>query len=199
MKEQRRSKTGKTLEKEKKQPIIKEKGDVIMDALKCIETRASIRAYETYKMDEADIKKILKAGFEAPSAMNRRPYEFIVNTDNAFWKDYVNDKPTCLTASEASLTVLIVGDSNKNPTQEFFIEDCSAITENMLLAATALGYGSLWAGIKFGSPFYNRLIEDFSLPAGYLPIALLIFGKGKESKKQVERYEEAKIHYGRKF
>ncbi len=170
-----------------------------MDALECIAKRASIRAYGPYRMSEGDIKKILKAGFEAPSAMNRRPYEFIINTDNAFWKDYAEEKPTCLTAGDASLTVLIVGDSNKNPTQEFLLEDCSAIAENMLLASTALGYGSLWAGIKFGSPFYERLIKDFSLPEGYLPIALLIFGKGKEGKKQVDRYEEAKIHYGRKF
>ncbi len=170
-----------------------------MDALECIEKRTSIRAYDEFKMSEEDIKKILKAGFEAPSAMNRRPYEFIVNTDNAFWKDYEKEKPTCLTAASASLTVLIVGDSNKTSTQEFLVEDCSAITENMLLAATALGYGSLWAGIRFGSDFYNRLIKDFTLPEGYMPISLLIFGKGKENKSQPDRYEEAKIHCGRKF
>ncbi len=170
-----------------------------MNTLDCIAARRSIRAYIKSEMKEEDIKKILKAGFEAPSAMNYRPYEFIVNTDNAFWKDYTKEKPTCAIAATASLTVLIVGDSNKNPTQEFLIEDCSAITENMLLAATELGYGSLWAGIRFGSDFQKRLIADFALPSGYLPIALLIFGKGAEKKEPTDRYEEAKIHYGRKF
>ena len=66
-----------------------------MDALECLAKRISIRKYEPCKMKEEEIKTILTAGFEAPSAMNRRPYEFIVNTDNAFWHELTPFKPTC--------------------------------------------------------------------------------------------------------
>jgi nitroreductase len=169
-----------------------------METLKCIEERVSVRKYAKAEMPKEDMDKILKAGMEAPSAMNRRPYELIVNTDNAFWNDFAKEKPTCSIAATAALTVLVVGDSNKNPTQEFLIEDASNVSENILLAATELGYGSLWAGIKFDSDFFKKLISYFNLPAGYLPISLLIVGKPGEHKgHEQNRYEKVKIHFGK--
>ena len=148
-------------------------------------------------MKEEEVHRILQAGFEAPSAMNRRPYEFVVNTANAFWKELTPLKPTCDILATAALTVLIVGDSNKNPTDEFLTEDCAVCAENMLLAAKALGYGSLWAGIKWHSEFYDALIRYFRLPEGYIPVAALCFGKSGEKKVQVERYDTKKIHHGK--
>jgi nitroreductase len=168
-----------------------------MDALDCIATRISVRKYDKKIMSQEDIRALLKAGMEAPSAMNRRPYEFIVNAENDFWKDFVKEKPTCEIMRNASLTVLLVGDSNKNPTPEFLYEDCSAVAENMLLAGKALGYGSLWAGVKADSDFAKKLASYFALPKGDLPIAVLMFGKPSEKKAQVDRYDEAKIHLGK--
>lgn len=167
-----------------------------MDALECIELRGSIRKYEKSTMPQEDIKKILKAGFEAPSAMNRRPYELIVNTDNEFLLEFEKEKPTCKIMAPTPLSVLIVGNSNAQPTDEFLLEDCSCVAENMLLAAKALGYESLWGGIKWHSEFWDKLIEYFGLPDGYYPIALLCFGKA-DAKKQVDRYDEKKIHFGK--
>jgi len=167
-----------------------------MDTLECLAKRISIRKFVREKMKKEDIKTILTAGFEAPSAMNRRPYEFIVNTDNAFWQEFVPDKPTCTILLDASLTILVVGDSNKNPTSEFLIEDCSCCAENMLLAGKALGCDSLWAGVKGQSAFYHHLISYFKLPEGFIPIAVLSFGKAGEKKAQVDRYDEKKVHFG---
>jgi nitroreductase len=168
-----------------------------MDGIEMISKRISMRKYSPYKLKESEIKTILNAGFEAPSAMGRRPYEFIVNTDNAFWKEFSSLKPTCDIMATSSLTILVVGDSNKNPTEEFMVEDCSVCAENMLLAAKALGYDSLWAGIKFHSEFYDALIHHFGLPDGFVPVAALSFGKGAEKKVQIDRYDEKKIHYGK--
>lgn len=168
-----------------------------MDALDCLGKRISMRKFLPHPMKEEEIKTILNAGFEAPSAMNRRPYEFIVNTDNAFWHALTPFKPTCEIMTQASLTVLIVGDSNKNPTEEFMTEDCACCAENMLLAAKALGYDSLWAGIKWQSDFYSELIKHFALPSGFIPVAVLSFGLAGEKKVQVERYDPKKVHQGK--
>jgi nitroreductase len=168
-----------------------------MDALDCIAMRISVRKYDKKIMSQEEMKAILKAGMEAPSASNRRPYEFIVNAENDFWKDFVLEKPTCEIMRQASLTIVIVGDSNKNPTPEFLYEDCSATAENMLLAAQALGYGSLWAGVRSESDFAKKLIAYFALPSGDLPIAVLMFGQPSEKKAQVDRYDEKKIHFGK--
>jgi nitroreductase len=166
-----------------------------MDTLETIKNRQSIRKFDSTPIKKDDVDKILKAGFEAPSAMNRRPYEFVVCTKNEFWKEMVPFKSTCAIMAETPLCVLIVGNSNVNPTDEFLIEDCSACAENMLLAAKDLGYGSLWAGVKWHSEFYDALIKHFHLPDGYLPIAVLLFGTEAEKKYQVERFDAKKVHY----
>jgi nitroreductase len=168
-----------------------------METLDCIAKRCSIRKYEKYTIKDDEVKAILKAGMEAPSAMNRRPYELVINRNNAFFKDFVLAKPTAAILATSSLTVLIVGDSNKNPTMEFMIEDGSLVAENMLLAATDLGLASLWAGVKFDSDFAKQLISYFKLPDGYYPLAVLCFGKAGEKKVQVDRYDLAKIHEGK--
>jgi nitroreductase len=169
-----------------------------MDALKCLATRTSMRKFQARViMKEEEVKVILSAGFEAPSAMNRRPYELIVNTENAFWHDMTPLKPTCEILATASLTIVVVGDSNKNPTEEFLTEDCSVVAENLLLAAKALGYDSLWAGVKWHSEFFEGLIQYFKMPSGYLPIAVLGFGKPGEKKTQTDRFDPKKVHLGK--
>lgn len=162
-----------------------------------ISTRQSTRVFDGSPIAKKEIEAILKAGFEAPSAMNRRPYELVVNTDNAFWDTFKDVKPSCSIAAKAALTILVVGDSNKNPTNEFMIEDASTVSENMLLEATSLGYGSLWCGIKFESDFYKRLISYFGLPDGFIPVSLILVGKPAPKKTIRDRYEEKKIHYGK--
>jgi nitroreductase len=67
----------------------------------------------------------------------------------------------------------------------------------MLLAAKALGYDSLWAGIKWQSDFYSHLISYFHLPEGFIPVTVLSFGKPGEKKVQVDRYDEKKVHLGK--
>jgi nitroreductase len=168
-----------------------------METLDCIEKRTSVRKYLPHTMNKEEIHKIISAAMQAPSAMNRRPYEMIVNTDNAFWSKFKDVKPTCEIAASASLTILVIGDSNTNPTNEFLLEDCSCLSENALLAATELGYGSLWAGIKWDSDFQKRLVSYFHLPDGFIPISLLIIGKTGEKKTNVDRFDAKKVHLGK--
>lgn len=168
-----------------------------MEAFETLSKRQSIRRFERMEMPKEDVRKILEAGFMAPSAMNRRPYEFLAIRDNAFWAGWKKEKSTCLIIADCALTVLVIGDSNKQPSVEFLVSDAAVVSENMLLGATALGYASLWCGIKWESEFYLSLIKHFKLPDGYLPIALLGFGKGAEKKTQVERFDEKKVHWER--
>lgn len=168
-----------------------------METKECILTRYSCRKYLSGEVRKNDIREIIEAGMSAPSAMNRRPYEVIVSTDNAFLGEYSKLKSTCEIFKSLPLTILVVADENKNPTREFLIEDGAALTENMLLRARDLGYGSLWAGIKWDSDFQKALKEHFALPDGYLPLALIGIGVAGEKKVQVSRYDESKVHFGK--
>jgi nitroreductase len=168
-----------------------------MKTLECIQKRQSIRKYLSSPIPDSDIEAILRAGMEAPSAMNRRPYDFVLNTDNVFWKELVSLSRTAGILATCPLTVLVVADLNKNPSFDFAIEDGSIVAENMLLAATELGYGSLWNGVKWDSDYEKALIASFAIPMGHRPIAVLGFGKADETKPLTERYDETKIHYGK--
>jgi nitroreductase len=108
-----------------------------MDALEAIRKRRSIRSYTGAPIPREDLEKIVDAGRLAPSGNNRQPWEFIVITD----KGIINEiKVVAHWLENAGAVIAVVMDS----TSRWWIEDGSAAVENMLIASTAMGYGSCW-------------------------------------------------------
>lgn len=169
-----------------------------MDCLAAIKTRFSCRKFEKGTMSQEDERAIIEAGMSAPSAMNRRPYDIIAIHDQSIYASLESEKPTLSLFKENPLSLLIVVDLGKNDKMEFYEQDASAVAENMLLAATALGYGSLWAGITEGSAFQVGLSKILGIPEGHKPVIFLSFGKKLEHKEvRASRYEEGKLHLER--
>ena len=108
-----------------------------MDALKAIRRRRSVRNFTGDPIPTEDLKKIVDAGRLAASGYNRQPWDFIVVTDRG-----MIDKLTVAAEwmDKAAAVIAVVID----PSAEFWLEDGSAAVENMLIASTALGYGSCW-------------------------------------------------------
>ena len=108
-----------------------------MDALEAIRRRRSVRKYTGDPVSREDLEKIVDAGRLAASGYNRQPWEFIVITDR-------NIIGRLAVAAEwmgkAAAVIAVVLD----PSSRFWLEDGSAAVENMLIASTALGYGSCW-------------------------------------------------------
>jgi len=107
-----------------------------MDVFAAIEKRASVRAFAPGAVPHEHLMEILDAGRRAPSAYNYQSYEFIAVNDRALLKELAQVQD-CL--AEAAVAFVVVAQKCK-----FCGEDAAAAVENMLLAATALGYGSLW-------------------------------------------------------
>jgi nitroreductase len=108
-----------------------------MDTLEAIQKRRSVRSYTGDPVPRADIEKILDAARMAPSGYNQQPWQFIVITDRSFIETH---SKAGVWSGKAGAIIAVVMD----PTSEFWVEDGSAAIENILLAATALGYGSCW-------------------------------------------------------
>lgn len=108
-----------------------------MEALEAIRRRRSVRKYTGDPISRGDLEKIVDAGRLAASGYNRQPWDFIVVTE----RDMISK---LLVAAEwmdkAAAVIAVVID----PSAEFWLEDGSAAVENMLVACTALGYGSCW-------------------------------------------------------
>ena len=162
-------------------------------ALQAIFTRRSIRRYTGETIPEETMLQILTAGFCAPSAHNFRPWEFILVRDKehlaaiAEHGKYMKMVPHCDTA------VIVCGDTAKQEIHDLLINDCSAATENILLAAHALGLGAVWCGVVHPEQI-SFFRQDLKLPEHIVPAALIAIGYPGEERSAPERFDGSRIH-----
>ena len=115
------------------------------ELIKTIFARRSIRKYTAKPVSKKYIKMMLEAAMAAPSSSNRKPWHFIVVTDRRTLDKLAEVHPYGKMLSEASLCIAVCGDKTISP--RYWVQDCSAATENLLLAATALRIGAVWLGV----------------------------------------------------
>jgi nitroreductase len=139
-------------------------------------SRRSIRKYTSEPVSEEDVRTLLEAAMAAPSASNRKPWHFVVVTDRQTLDALAEAHPHGKMLFEAQLCVAVCGGPVE--TERYWIQDCCAATENLLLAATALGLGAVWLGV------YPR--ED-----------RVAIGHPAEEKAPRTQYDEARVHRGR--
>jgi len=151
-----------------------------MELFDAIRSRASVRSFEKVDVPEADLERILDAGRRAPSGRNRQPIEFIVTRDpGALAK--LAESQACIAG--ASVAIAIAGDPERS---EFWLEDVSAATENMLLAITALGYASVWIQGTLRA-LEERHKETLGLPQHMRLVVVLPVGKPAGPVKQPDK------------
>src|SRR5690554_4415591 len=118
-----------------------------MNVLDAIFSRRSIRKFTGEQVKEEDLKTILKAGFQAPSAHNYQPREYIVVKDKEILNKISEFHKYAKMLPNAGCGIVVCGDTSKQEEIGFLVEDCSASIQNMLLAAHGLGLGAVWCGL----------------------------------------------------
>lgn len=168
-----------------------------MELFEVIEKRRSVRNFEKCDIPKEDIEKILKAGVFAPSGMNIQPFEFIVIDDEEIIKMLGEIVQGCI--SEASIVIGIIADPSKS---KYWLEDVSAVTENMLLAITNLGYASCWIEGTL-IPKEEQVKKILRIPTDKKFIIILPIGKEKkETTKKVKKDIKEITHhnyYGNRY
>ncbi len=168
-----------------------------MDIIEAIFTRRSIRQYRDDPIADATIENLLRAGMQAPSAHNTQPWHFIVITDRAILTKIPEFHPYSKMLTQANCAILVCGESADPMETGYIIQDCSAATENILLAAHAEGLGAVWLGIY---PQYKRIKEIrrlFDIPAGILPVSLSALGYPSEQLPRTDRYQANRVYRNR--
>ena len=164
-----------------------------MKAIEAIMSRRSIRKYIDKKIPEETITKLLKAAMNAPSAHNRQPWHFIAVDD----RDTLNKVPEYHQYSKmlenASHAIVVLGD-NEVQTSDFWIHDCSAATENILIAANALGLGAVWLGVHPHETLIEGTKKLFNIPAHVTPLGIISLGYPEETKPPRENYNPERVH-----
>ncbi|MEN6378027.1 MAG: nitroreductase family protein [Methanofastidiosum sp.] len=167
-----------------------------MDFLDIIMSRRSIRKFKKDKVPESHVRKILEAAMNAPTRKNERPWHFVLIDDREILDEIPSFHPNSKMLYEAPMAILVAGDLNV--TKDIFITiDCSAATENILLAAHSLGLGACWLGIYPDEERVSGIKEILDLPENILPVSLISIGYPNEGKPQLHRFEENRIHYNK--
>ncbi|KQC14465.1 MAG: NADH dehydrogenase [Desulfuromonas sp. SDB] len=168
-----------------------------MDGYEIILNRRSIRKFTSDKIDQETIEKILNAGMYAPSARNQQPWCFVVTDKRMILDDMPNFHPYAGMMKQATLAILVCADKLLIKSEGYWIQDCSAATQNILLAAYNFGIGSVWLGVYPREERVEGMKKLFSLPDQIIPVSLIALGYPGEEKKQPERFDQSRIHWDR--
>ena len=168
-----------------------------MDAIKALNTRRSIRKYNEGKISEETINKIIEAGMEAPSAINEQPWHFIVITDKEILNKIPEIHPHALMARQATIGIIVCCDLSLEKAKDMWVQDCSAATQNILLAVHALGLGAVWTGVYPRKERVDGFKEMFNLPKDIIPFLFIPIGYPAEKPFKADRFKKSRIHYNK--
>lgn len=167
-----------------------------MEFLDIIMSRRSIRKYKSDRVPEELVRKLLEAGMNSPSRKNEQPWHFVVIDKRELLDKIPAFHPNAKMLFEAPMAILVAGDLNI--TRDVFITiDCSAATENILLAAHSLGLGGCWLGVYPDDERVNGIKKLLDLPENILPLSIISVGYSNEEKSKEIRYQEKRIHYNK--
>lgn len=159
-----------------------------------IMTRSSVRSYTSQAVEAEKIEVLLKAGMAAPTGSNKQPWEFVVITDTAILNQLPYVAGGMRMAAGAPLAIAVLGDERVSGS---WILDCSAATENILLAAHAMGLGAVWCGVHPDneSGRVAKMAKLLNLPGGVKALNAIIIGYPDSEPTVKDKWKPEKVHY----
>ncbi len=167
-----------------------------MDALDALRTRRSIRKYTDQPIDDFLLDQILAAGMQAPSARNEQAWQFVVVRRPATLQALSQVSPYAGMVAKAPVTLVVCGDLERETVSDlgYWVMDCSAATQNILLAAHALGLGAVWVAVYPRAERVAALRQVLPLPERIVPLCLVPLGYPAETRAQADRFDRARVH-----
>ena len=160
--------------------------------IETIFSRRSIRKYTEKPVPEEKVRTILEAAMAAPSASNRKPWHFVVVTERETLNRLADAHRYGKMLHEAPLCLVVCGD--ESVAQRFWQQDCSAATQNILLAAQVLGLGSVWCGVYPSEERVRDISEILGIKAPVKPLNLIAVGYPGEKKDPRTQYDDSRVH-----
>lgn len=162
-----------------------------------IMTRTSVRQYTDRQISADTLETLLKAGMAAPTAVNKQPWAFVVTTGRDALDSLATLQPRLKTAAAA---ITVCGDMTRaieGEGRDFWVQDCSAATENILLAAHALGLGAVWTGVYPIAERIDNVSHALALPDSVVPMCIIAVGYPVADQEPKDKWDPSKVHYQR--
>lgn len=167
-----------------------------MEVKEALLARRSVRKFTAEPVSRELQEELMHAAMSGPSACNRKPWEFYVISNPETLKNLRGI--TMFTKMESPLMIVVCGNLKKAlplKLAPFWVQDCSAATENILLRATDLGLGAVWCGIHPQKRSEEKVRQALGMPEDLVPLNLIFVGHPAESPAARDQYDAEKIHY----
>ena len=167
-----------------------------MEVKEALLKRRSVRKYKDIPVTDEQIDELLHAAMSGPSACNKTPWEFYV-VRNGTKLDKVK-KASLFSRFNSSLVIVVCGNTERalpEPMAEYWIQDCSAAIENILLRAVDLGLGAVWCGAYPQARVESNLKECLGLPDTHIPLGIVHVGYPEEVPEARDQYDSERVHY----
>lgn len=169
-----------------------------MDALKAILGRKSVRRFSDRPLEKEQLVTLVRAAMSAPSAMDTRPWAFVIVTDRGKLEALAAGLPYAAMAAQAAAAVVVCGVLSRcrpESPQDYWVQDCSAATENLLVAAEAMGLGAVWTGVHPRQERVELVRRILGLPEDVVPLNLIPLGYPGDDTVPKDKFDGAAVHW----
>jgi nitroreductase len=169
----------------------------VPDALAVIHSRKSVRNFTGQSVEKEKLDRLLRAGMAAPTAVDRQPWSFVVVTDRKTLDTLRDGLPYAKMLGKAGAAIIVCAIPEKafEKKVEFAVIDSSCASENILLAAEALGLGAVWTAAY---PYQDRMgivRKTLNIPDDVIPLNVIPIGYPTGVDKPKDKYKPDNIHW----
>ena len=171
------------------------------DILDFIHHRSSIRDFTGEPVTEEILLDIVKAGMAAPSANNNQPWSFIIITEKKIMQELAKNLPFAKMLDKAGGAIVVCGtpDYKNSELSHYWVQDCSAATQNILLAVEAFGLGAVWTGVCPRKERIEWVKEVLKIPDEVIPLNVIPIGYPSKAPQIKDKFKPDKIHKNKWF
>lgn len=169
-------------------------------AIENIFARKSVRAYTPRPVEKEKVDLLVKAAMAAPTAVNKQPWTFVVIDRREVLDQLARELPYAKMAAQAPLAVVVCGDLSKalrGETDPYWMLDCSAASQNLLLAAESMGLGAVWTAVYPEAERMEKVRSILALPDHIMPFNLIPVGYPQHKEDAKDKFKAENIHYNK--
>lgn len=168
-------------------------------AIEVIHKRTSIRSYSDKEVSRSQLEILVKAGMAAPTATNKEPWHFVIIQDKEVLKALGDSLRTSKMVANASAAIIVCGNmqkAGKGWLQQYWIQDCSAASQNILLAITDLGLAGVWTSVYPAEDRMKIVSAVLNLPEFLIPLNIIPVGYPTEDNIPKDKWKPENVQWG---
>ncbi len=168
--------------------------------LKEILERRSVRQYTGDKVSRDQLTDLVRAGMSAPSSRDTRHFRFVAVDDPAVINQLLEGLPYSKMLETAKHAIIVASDltvAHGGAETDYWIQDCSAAAQNVLIAAKALGLGACWTAAHPRQERKDHVRKVLDLPENVAPLCVIAVGVPKNSEKPRDKFDASFMHWNR--